>query len=178
MSPTWSMTTICSALTMVLSLCATIRLVRSLLARSIALWICLKIQAPVKHCNAWFSVSNRAKQQSLGVRVKDDATLPFFCVKLILPLCCTVQRRSGFVEDHQTGLPVRTNNWTTIFIFTTSQVKTLPDESPGYGNSLSLSTWQLHPSFSHHRLVLQEEDGLVCIPTTTRTPQSLIQTQH
>ena len=52
LSPTWSMTTICSALTMVLSLCATIRLVRSLLARSIALWICLKIQAPVKHCNA------------------------------------------------------------------------------------------------------------------------------
>ena len=77
--------------------------------------------------------------------------------KLILPLCCTVQRRSGFVEDHQTGLPARIKSWT-IFIFMASQVKTLPDESPGYGNSLSLSTWQLHPSFSHHRLVLQEED--------------------
>merc|ERR1719234_430083 len=55
--------------------------------------------------------------------VRHDKACPlfacaFYCA-LDMSFCCAVQRGSGFVEDHQTGLP---------------------DECPGNGNSLSLST--------------------------------------
>ena len=175
--PTWSITTICSALTMVLSLWATIRLVRSLLARSIALWICLqrdvvqctwgtgKYQIISTNCmRSWDKLNNRFRLVlmlvvMLVVTMQADYmnTSLLCCLEMMWP-----HRRSSDWASYKewkfcwnTKIKIKASYKDKSLLKCEDQNKSKPDERPGDGDPLPFSSGQLHPSLPDHCLVLR-----------------------